>query len=168
MGVPFPRLLRKRSELREFFFQFVLWYQSLTGQVLMAGMAPEQPGCAALCLAGTRVTVAEERKEKGTEGIWETRGKNRKSEKLQHPSLSCLPFGLQPVCAVAYKNTENQFLSSSCCHFVFSLMAYSSWAKFPLLSADSRMPPCSYMLIYGLKCGYIWERMLVLPLAQMM
>lgn len=85
----------------------------------MAGMAPEQPGCAALCLAGTRVAVAEERKEKGTEGIWETRGKNRRSDKLQHPSLSCLPFGLQPVCAVAYKNTENQFLSSSWLPFCF-------------------------------------------------
>lgn len=34
----------------------------------MAEMAPEQPGCAPLCLAGTRAAVTEERKEKGTEG----------------------------------------------------------------------------------------------------
>lgn len=35
----------------------------------MAEKAPEQPQCAALCLASTRIAVvAEEGKEKGTEG----------------------------------------------------------------------------------------------------
>lgn len=38
---------------------------------------------------------------------------HRKSEKLQHPSLFCLFFGLQPVCVVAYKSIENKFLSGA-------------------------------------------------------
>lgn len=76
---------------------------------------------------------------------------HRKSDKLQYPSLFCLPFDYNLYVLQHTRILKIKFLvvRNSCCHFVFSLIAYSSWAMFPLFSADRRMPPCSYMLIYG-------------------